>query len=109
MRTDRLEVAHIAAVVDILFRIDHLGVDTTVRNADAVVGIRDRLHVQNDYEAEIFPIAGIDIDRLFIVVRIDPAEGSRIIVIGIEDLIGLVDLTQIAEITVEGVVCRIIQ
>ena len=72
--SDRFEVAHIAAGIDILFRIDQFCVGSGIWYTDPVICIRDRFHIQNDKETIVFFITRVDVDRLFIVIGIDPAE-----------------------------------
>ena len=71
-RLDRFIVAHVAAGVDVLFRIDHLGIGSGQRYTDPIVVVGDILHVQNDQKTVILIISNIAVDRLRIIVRIDP-------------------------------------
>ena len=97
-RRHRLEVAHIAAFVDILFGIDQLAVSAGLRYADSEMLIGSRRHVEDDDHDILFIFPIIAVYALIAVIRVDPAEILVIIIIAAQRPVMGIDPADILEI-----------
>src|SRR5262249_20617977 len=116
MRGDRLAgdaagVADIAAAVDLRVAVEELGVPAWNRYADAVLRPGHRREVEDHHE-KIAAVARIANDRdnaVLVVIAIDPPEALRIEVALVERRLRAVAPVEIAHVSMERLVLRLIQ